>query len=528
MMLLLKIFGVFFTTSCFIESIKAKNISNTNNMVNYVEVVYSEEFIKTVMNDYKTFEMYSDKGPIIFTDEDLNYLTNYCNGNNKCIEKKMLSEIKYKQKIEALQCVNGLVVYCLLHDIKRVKSYNMQQKFNDKYYSNLRGIMSRMIFLLYTGKVNAHNWFWKIFIRIIAADDNPSDFSLKSNEDFVLYEKLLIEYFNLCQENNYLPTLHSNEEEDQSNILYGINKTDIDAFINNYENFSEIDIENSKIFNIDNFILRDKFHKISDLFVLSSNCNFYWNGYAKILQGQKSDLKQLSQYYLIQWINEPFNLVKYQNHLVRVIKVNIYYVIWLQFKLLKKILIKNKNYGHVNILISSIFSNLACEVLSSIIFLQSNNQTLRLIYNQMLTYKKKLVFDESVERKLESMSEELKSIIIQELKIIDVKQNIISDFKNNLGMDELQNPRSSEAIIIDLVTIGAISSDYFTFWNSHLDNQSIPEITNLAKSIFEVYIVFNNYIINLKKQLYPLDFYFIKFFINGSLTLNKTFFPRKV
>ncbi|XP_050526666.1 uncharacterized protein LOC126897244 [Daktulosphaira vitifoliae] len=506
--------------------VKSMNSSSNYNQVlaNYIDYVFEKSYIMSIINNFETLESFDDKGAINFNDDDINYLTSTCSGDIKCIQNKSLSEIKFKQKIEAFQCVSGIFIYYLLNEMKSVLLYNKPQKFiGPSVFHFVKLMMTGMFSVLYSGKIYNHNLFWRIFIRIIAVDNWPYFFFKTNITNFDQYECDLVSYINLCRQHNYLPNSNPEIKVSHSNIFYeNIGKADMIAFMNEYYNkFKKFNMINSNFFNLDNFIFIDYFHKFSDLVFLSETYKFNWGEYKEYFRTKKMEINKL--YRTINWINNPFEFIEYQNIIIKVIKLNIYYIIWLQFKLLHKVLLKNQN--HIYVYIKSIVLMLSCQLTTATLFLHSEDHILWNIYYQLLKFKSLELFDLSIKDNIQLIKEKMEMNIIKDLELLnDNKEGIILTFNKEIDIDQLGKKTSTNIIIDELVAIGGTKKEHIQLWYTLLDNTNIPEIIEIMKKMIEIFIKFAKYIKYLGQRMNHLNYFFIKYFRNGSFDLEKTFY----
>ncbi|XP_050526662.1 uncharacterized protein LOC126897242 isoform X2 [Daktulosphaira vitifoliae] len=482
---------------------------------------------------YHTFE--SIKGMNIqLNEEDIYNLSNTCHFENIMLDSKFKSLIKYSQKIESLQCVNGIIVYNLLTEIKEDLRTNKPQSFGEpSIYTNAINIMSRMLSVLLFGHSFAHNWLWKAYIAVRAADSWPYLIFSNYTINFEQHENDIVNYLKLCQKNYYLPNIvdirhpHFYKTLGISNVYdfiksyYEDNSTYLTVPPDNVTNLSSIYFYNSA-FHFDYLILADYFYRENTLFSLTEKLGIDWTELSYHLRTEKAKL--LIDYRTIEWAQNPFKFIKYHDIIHKTVKINIYLNIWLQLSLfINAFEIVDIYCDNIDKIIRS---TLSCLVTTFIDFLCSEDPLLWSIHFKLIQRNKKFNIRDFEE--LKPTLNKLKNEIINDINIIGInQQEILKVFKNSSRFQVFEK-LDTLSIFNELDRLQALTDDIKNSWIPVLNDKDLADISHFAKTFLKNFILTFKFVGNFEKSLIILKFNFMNFYSNGALDLNTTFTPIKI
>ncbi|XP_050439203.1 uncharacterized protein LOC126844822 [Adelges cooleyi] len=449
-----------FTNICFITitlgNTNEWNPSKTDSQRDWVtsEIIFDAKFLDAI-NKFKTLETVDDKGPVVLDDTDKSVLMKRCKADLNCMQTKSLSIKKYKIKIEALQCVNVVIMHFILNIA--TSHHNANKIKDERFYGFPKMVMSRMLAVLFISKTLVHNWLWIIYIQIHSIFIWPYMFFPGDNSFYLRHEGKLLDYTNLCQANKYLPINNdrsSNPKDYYDKIvkmdiiqyteqLYGTGYDDINEKLGNFFNDS--------VFELDNFVLSDFFIRDTDLFDKPFlNGKIFWRAYKKLIRNEKDTLSTV--YRTLEWIEEPFKCTGFHEWVLRVLKMNTYLYAWSHMKSFESTLSDTKNHiGEINFKVenTSIWKS-PCKALRVImqLFHDHGDQVLFSITDQLCFDVN--VFNEEFLERLRYMTNAAKEIISNDLKEISAGDNDIGAI-----FDVDNKPETKEDICQNLIDLGA-------------------------------------------------------------------------
>ncbi|XP_050419822.1 uncharacterized protein LOC126832849 [Adelges cooleyi] len=522
------------------------------------ETVFSKNFLD-VINEIKTVETVETadgKGPVVLNDTDKSVLLKRCKGDLICIQTKWLSIKKYKTKMEALQCVNAVIMHYMLNIIISNHGKINSSAINDNNmhaYTSI--VIQRMMCLLLIAKTTAHNCLWNIFIQNYSKFTWPNLYAPGNNSFDAQYITQLVDYIGHCQHNHYL-SIHDDRPSSPQAYYDSIVKTDIRMYIEQLYGFQfnkklKKHYGFNKLFSIDTFVLSDYFNRDTDLFGPFLNSNIFWGSSKKLLRNEKDKLRAV--YNTFEFVKEPFKYTEYHSRVLLVIKINIYIYIWSHIALFENPLSQAKNHvGKINFKVAdtSIWM-LPCRPLRLFLFFDYGDPVLFSVIDQLCSGVNE--FNEKFLDKLRYMTEIVKEIISNDMKKIGVDDN---DVDATLHVHD--EPQSKENIFQDLIQMGAnedhvrgilyddlatpkdtrseIKEDISLVpSNSELKDKELltlaertkfeKKTTLISNKIVERTDTFFKYTTVIKLKLRPIHFSFIIMFYNGKEKLNVTFFP---
>ncbi|XP_050442883.1 uncharacterized protein LOC126847003 isoform X2 [Adelges cooleyi] len=147
------------------------NENQQEKLVEELEELYRVEILQ-LLNSMPTL----DKKDVKFDQNDIKLLTEECKLDKNCLKQKKASVKKYQQKMQAIQCINGLFVLKVLDDLK-----TMEPVFQHQHY------LKSMLSLLSIAKWVAYPWQIEMFtfaegLAASDADLGLYEEHLKNNE----------------------------------------------------------------------------------------------------------------------------------------------------------------------------------------------------------------------------------------------------------------------------------------------------------------------------------------------------------
>ncbi|XP_050419933.1 uncharacterized protein LOC126832927 isoform X2 [Adelges cooleyi] len=437
-----------FTNVCFMTFTLAKTNEldplKTNTDWVSSDIIFDFEFLK-VINEIKTLEVVNTvdgTGPVVLNDIDKRFLQELCEGDWVCIQSKSLSIQKYRIKMEALQCVNAVIMHYMLNIVilnhDKINSSNIDR--NNMYvYTNV--VIRRMLAVLFISKTRVHHWLWHIFIQIYSKFNWPHMYTPGDNFLDIKYVKQLVPYIGQCQSYNYLPrndvTLFGTTA-----FYNSIVEMDIDKYIDQlygyqYNKNLKLFFDLNKLFSFDNLVLFDYLNRDTDLFGTFLNNNILWGSAKKLLQNEKDKLKDW--YHTFEFAEEPFKHTEYHMRVLLVIRINTYMYIWSHITFFENTLSQAKNHvEEINFKVAdtSIWM-LPCGALRKILFNDHCDPLLFNITHQLCSEVN--AFNGEFLEKLRYMTKIAKEIISIDMKKIGVDDNDV-----DATLHEYDEPESKE------------------------------------------------------------------------------------
>ncbi|XP_050439030.1 uncharacterized protein LOC126844695 [Adelges cooleyi] len=557
-MFLLKIIVMLFSvTYCFVL-LEAEDWLDSR----YRETIFNEQFVLRI-NVFKTVDCVSGNGPVELNPIDQTRLLEQCKGQEDCIQRKEISIEKYKTKMEALQCINGVIVHYLLNEITAESSGDNPCKYNNVYRCyKLIVFMSRMLATLYRGQTFAHKWLWTLYTRLLTANNWPYAWLADDNlEEYSQHQNDLLNYIGMCQENRYLPTTTVRPSAAKS-FYDSIVAMDIDVYIERlyglqYDELLSAIYDYAYLFEIDYIVLADYFHRDSDVFGSFRRATINW-GSAKVrLKSIRSTLTSL--YPTDEWRRNPFIFTEYHDQIMRIMKSKTYYHTWLHLTIFETILSRAEKHvdGEFSLNISnrSAWDRMCYHTSVAAREFQNEDIVFYSVVHHLCTDIE--VFDRKFLWQVRSMADSLKEIISNDFSAIGVGDD---EIRSNFDVTSRLSgePETRETICQDLILLGADENDvYITLYgvgdvpqtpqsdegwttddSTILDSQSddldkdedcVQRDSQSDQQLTHEFILNNEYelfryVNNFMRKIWSLEYFYILFFSSGKHDLNTTFF----
>ncbi|XP_050531313.1 uncharacterized protein LOC126900013 [Daktulosphaira vitifoliae] len=319
----------------FINFIILYFFQNTNgNVIQWishfrVEPIYNVNILK-LLNEIETM---ADFNPILkvvkadrFSIEDIKYLTGKCYDSAICLKNKSICIDKYRKKVEAMQCMNAAIIK------SQVKSANIlfsDDSFteieSDKFIKNIEILLATMISLLYTLKVPAHRWLWTSYSLVMTRKyQNIYQRLIKLNEFKIdnYFLEDLTQHLRLCKLYKYLPKnydIESSIKIDEILIQYQL--------LLSYRLFSDswVSLNLLDMSFFDSKLAVDFLVPNIDESLYFIDIGVNWNNAISLLRIERNKT-----------INQPYDSVNYYHVLIRVVKVNVLYLVLKHLIILEK------------------------------------------------------------------------------------------------------------------------------------------------------------------------------------------------
>ncbi|XP_050419925.1 uncharacterized protein LOC126832924 isoform X2 [Adelges cooleyi] len=482
---LIMISVLLFTNVCFMTFTlgKTNELDPLKTKTDWVssEIMFGKYFLD-VINEIRTVETVETpdgKGPVVLNDIDKSFLLTRCKGDLDCIQSKSISIQKYRIKMEALQCVNAVMMHYMLNImIKNHKKINSSPINDNNLYVYTNFIIQKMLSLLLISKTRAHNCLWNIFFQVYSKFNWPNNYAPDNNTFDPEYMTQLVDYIVHCQHNHYLSI---NDDRPTSLQAYynSIVKMDIRMYIDQLYGFQFNEKLNkffsfNKLFSIETFALSDYLNRDTDLFGTFVNSNIFWGSCKRLLRNEKDKLR--AWYHTFDFVKEPFKYTEYHMRVLLIIKINIYIYIRSHIKMFENPLSQAKNHvEEINFKVAdtSIWI-LPCKPLREFLFFDYEDPVLFSIIDQLCSEVD--AFNGEFLEKLRYMTKIAKEIISIDMKKIGVDDNDV-----DATLHEYDEPQSKENVFQDLIQMGA-NEDHVRsiLYDDHdtLNDTDLPTITS--------------------------------------------------
>ncbi|XP_050530558.1 uncharacterized protein LOC126899565 [Daktulosphaira vitifoliae] len=458
------------------------------------ENIYSKKIIN-LLNEVETYEFKNQntKRTFYFGENEIKLLINKCNENFNCLKEKSKAIVKYKQKIETVQCINAAYIEFLLPDINKVLSSLPVKYISKDTVRFYRQIIARMLSLVYMANVPAHNWLWNLYLRLLEVEHQCAGMLTCTNKfSEIQFKDDLTQHLNLCMSYKYLPNTKnqwlSEKIKYEENIrkihltLYDNNNSK-DSYLNIIYSFAEqFEVKYLTIFNIHSHY--------SLIFNKTSGMKINWENTKLLIIMEKERISNKQNNSII----HPFNSTKYLDMIRGVIEAKLLFLTWRHLIVLQvsiKRVIKGKsNAYNANKNMITYWNLLVTPLTNTIYQLSINNQLLKNIINYLRIKKTPFCF-----------SHEFRSTIAI---IINQLENTIKNDLSDLGVC----PHEIQELFI-------IPRKLYI----------IDEYTNVNTSRYGRYVhQIQSYVNSIQNAFQPINFDFITFFKSGKSKITETFF----
>ncbi|XP_050442894.1 uncharacterized protein LOC126847009 [Adelges cooleyi] len=120
---------------------------SNENQQECLEKLYRVELVRS-LNDMPTLA----ETDVHFEDIDIKYLTEECDLDTNCLNRKEASVSKYRRKMEAIQCIHGLFVLKVMGELRAIEPVSRHQHY-----------LKNMLSLLNIAQWNAYEWQIEVF-----------------------------------------------------------------------------------------------------------------------------------------------------------------------------------------------------------------------------------------------------------------------------------------------------------------------------------------------------------------------------
>ncbi|XP_050428239.1 uncharacterized protein LOC126838130 [Adelges cooleyi] len=181
----------------------------------YLEPLYHKDVVGP-LSEIPTLDM----SEVAFNDKDYHFLTTECKVDEDCLNNKKASVEKYHQRMQAIQCVNGLYVLNVLDELKSImvglKNNSTSISSLQETVEEYKFYMSSILTLLHIAKSDPYAWQIEMFTFLSGLAD--SDVNIKSYVDHfeslsVSMRNTILVFVNRCVQHSYLMSLDNRTAE---------------------------------------------------------------------------------------------------------------------------------------------------------------------------------------------------------------------------------------------------------------------------------------------------------------------------
>ncbi|XP_050438722.1 uncharacterized protein LOC126844512 [Adelges cooleyi] len=284
---------------------------------NDIRRTYDKEFVEHFCR-MRTMEAFR----LVFEDVDIRSLCNNFDKNKNQLEEKHCALVKYRKKMQALQCHNGVIVQSMLAILKGSIRLRKNETTNGKRISGVfkkfRVYVSRMLSVLYYGKTNPPSWLWLVYVKFLAVTE--WDTYRESIEDDLFEDAQLTvdldNFIDTCVANYYLPVDHEKYED----LIRA--KTSVDSLkaitaglYNNHSLWSTYKF--ADFFVVDNMYLLEFSNEKPKLFEAVPRMTIEWHYTMVQFDWETAKCKTSLENGV--WLKKPFACLDYQNLIVQVV-----------------------------------------------------------------------------------------------------------------------------------------------------------------------------------------------------------------
>ncbi|XP_050530560.1 uncharacterized protein LOC126899567 [Daktulosphaira vitifoliae] len=445
------------------------------------EISYNKKLIN-LLNEVETWKVknQNNSDTFYFDEKETKLLTNRCKEDLNCLKDKSKAIVKYKQKLESVQCINAAFSMLILPDLFIALLWKVPVKNISKdAFHFYRQSIARMISLMYMSYVPTHNWLWSIYSILLDIEYQQKS-KMPINVDQFMIMKLkddLSQHLNLCITYKYLTEVDKPRatekiryEENIKKLCYALyNNKDKYSYLNSVYSFSKkLEFKYLAILNI------IKLGRMMFDFVPLLSLN--WEN-TKLLMGIEEIKNNLNRYFYI---------------IIQIVNTNVLYLIW------KHLAVLEVSLSHI---LTDTFGNE--EVKDNFEFYRNTLEKSLELVVQQLDIKDSVIISILQGLKFRISGDNLCNKVVNNLKLLlDQIKTVISEdlLILNINSNEIKELFSTTKLTPDIHYNTTI--DEF----KHYTNQ----IENFANSIDQI--------------LQPANFNFIRFFFDGKLNLTKTFF----
>ncbi|XP_050431033.1 uncharacterized protein LOC126839664 isoform X2 [Adelges cooleyi] len=216
-----------FLLACFKVLVMATRTDQHFQGEEYLEELYNAGIVQSLNLMFTS----DDKNNVNIDDNDIRLLSEECYTNESCLNDKKTSTKKYRHKMQAIQCVNGLFVLHVLNELEKImynkKSSNIKQLKNFLREPIIDHLfyLTHMLSFLNMAKWDAYAWQIKIFTFVAGLTVSDTDIKQYKQHFTTNYNVLMrgtvLNFVGRCIRHEYLsyPDNPSSEKSPFSSLL---------------------------------------------------------------------------------------------------------------------------------------------------------------------------------------------------------------------------------------------------------------------------------------------------------------------
>ncbi|XP_050529050.1 uncharacterized protein LOC126898772 [Daktulosphaira vitifoliae] len=444
---------------------------------------------KKLLNDLHIFKT-MDKNKDRLTECEIELLTRKFSPYNAKANEKEFALLKYKKKMQSIQCTFGLIVHYLLMHLKKLvtklrddDSIDYIKYIYHQYHDRTATIFSK----LFSAGITPHSWIWIFYSKLIAVSDWTKNKDIIDNRlfsDYLLNIELL-NFLSTCESNMYLSIdlyeslLHSKATRDLSVLTNEI----IDPFFNSLSltwdsNYFEFFITVERMLLLENNLEDVLFEPIRDFPI-------EWSATKKRLMRLKE--KCVEHFNRREWINSPFSCNEYHMMVIDILKVRLLSFTWMH--------------------------------------LYINHELSRFLDNSSKT--EQLVID-TIKKNVKSTSIKFYSVFVDFVNYLEAKDDTFWDLvkllniENDINTDQLYFAVASlfQIIYNSLISL-SVNNIYDNMNNNSImatyeDNVSTTQMKHNVQFLIQHFNI-------IKYNLKPIDIKFLNFYREGNASFFTTY-----
>ncbi|XP_050438872.1 uncharacterized protein LOC126844610 [Adelges cooleyi] len=454
--------------------LKPKSTQPTEDSEEYEMLDTHNKGFVYVLNDLKTMNDH----PIVFDWDEMTMLSESSSYGVYRTTQKEVALLKYKRKMQDLQCTNGAIAQSVLYHLRRfAKQKNKTSAVVQTKPTLVRfkTTVARMLSVLLFGKTVAHRWLWLLYFGIYRAlDPDWTDRDLMASylTDDQRLGATISAFTEMCVRHGYL-----NEDYSVAKRLYEPPETERDAhrFMKNLYGklYDDVMLDHvykyADYFDVDNLYLRRFWDEHDAICAAVPGVQIEWNVTISLLDNAKTLMANHIKNNA--WPAKPFQMNVYLKYVISICKVKLFMYTWIHLTCYREIVSKPYSISKLDYINDMLYA-----VLSTAADLLYAN-------------------DEFVD--------ELKDLVLY----------ITTSEKR-----EIQNMATRIMNKIDVESIALSENRLSHSFNETFDRQSctMEFLENNLNSL-------DGYFGNIKIKLDQIDFVFISFFIDGEQNHEETF-----
>ncbi|XP_050427313.1 uncharacterized protein LOC126837451 [Adelges cooleyi] len=278
---------------------------------------YPDEFIQ-LLNTSKTL---SPK-PIIFTSAEITTLTSDPDDESK--NKRIVTQIKFYQKLQEIRCTNYVHLLFILPDVKDSLEDISRYVYN-------------MIDVSYKGKFIVNAWIWELHIKLLGLQSSKLENGTFLNDHLPEINETLMKSIMSCRENKYLMdhfdhTLKHYMNEPRDHLL-------LQTFLEIYDQTIYRSVKDKELYTLrigeENFLFRSMWDFARELIGDTSGLDIHWYYMYDLLVKHIENIND--QYEKRVWTTQPSKYIEYHELILDAIKARLYSYIWIHLVVYQKL-----------------------------------------------------------------------------------------------------------------------------------------------------------------------------------------------